>query len=169
MGSIPGSGISPAEGNGNPLQCSCLRNPVDRGAQWVTVDGITQSQTLVTTGTFSAGMQGNKPNVCVHVRVCACVCMCVCTCVCACARACVCVWLRQISVAPCGSFAVARGLQLCFAGLVALQHMNLSSPTRDQTHIPCIGRRILNHWSSREVLCLSCFKKGMTGVGRNEK
>ena len=34
MGSIPGSGISPGEGNGNPLQDSCLGNPMDRGAWW---------------------------------------------------------------------------------------------------------------------------------------
>ena len=32
MGSIPGSGRSPGEGSGNPLQCSCLGNPTDRGA-----------------------------------------------------------------------------------------------------------------------------------------
>ena len=34
VGSIPGSGRSPREGNGNPLQCSCLENPIDRGAWW---------------------------------------------------------------------------------------------------------------------------------------
>ena len=34
MGSIPGSGRSPGEGNGNPLQYSCLRNLMDRGACW---------------------------------------------------------------------------------------------------------------------------------------
>ena len=32
LGSIPGSGRSPGEGNGNPLQYSCLENPMDRGA-----------------------------------------------------------------------------------------------------------------------------------------
>ena len=32
VGSIPESGRSPGEGNGNPLQCSCLENPMDRGA-----------------------------------------------------------------------------------------------------------------------------------------
>ena len=37
LGSIPGSGRSPAEGNGNPLQYSCLENPVDRGAWQATV------------------------------------------------------------------------------------------------------------------------------------
>ena len=40
VGSIPGSGRSPGEGNGNPLQCSCLENPMDRGAWWATVQGL---------------------------------------------------------------------------------------------------------------------------------
>ena len=37
---IPGSGRSPEEGSGNPLQCSCLGNPMDRGAWWATVHGV---------------------------------------------------------------------------------------------------------------------------------
>ena len=37
LGSIPGSGRSSGEGNGNPLQYSCLENPMDRGAWWATV------------------------------------------------------------------------------------------------------------------------------------
>ena len=44
-GLIPGSGRSPGEGNGNPLQYSCLENPTDRGAWWVTVHGVAKSQT----------------------------------------------------------------------------------------------------------------------------
>ena len=44
-GSIPGLGRSPGGGNGNPLQCSCLRNPMNRGAWWVTVRGVTKNQT----------------------------------------------------------------------------------------------------------------------------
>ena len=40
VGSIPGSGRSPKEGNGNPLQYSCLGNPIDRGAWQATVHGI---------------------------------------------------------------------------------------------------------------------------------
>ena len=36
---------SPGEGNGNPLQCSCLENSMDRGAWWATVHGVTKSQT----------------------------------------------------------------------------------------------------------------------------
>ena len=43
-GSIPGSGRSPGEGNGNPLQYSCLENPMDRGAWQATVHEATDSQ-----------------------------------------------------------------------------------------------------------------------------
>ena len=39
-GLIPGSGRSPGEGNGNPLQCSCLENSMDRGAWQATVQGL---------------------------------------------------------------------------------------------------------------------------------
>ena len=44
-GWIPGFGRSPGEGNGNPLQYSCLENPVDRRAWWATVHGVAKSQT----------------------------------------------------------------------------------------------------------------------------
>ena len=44
-GSIPGLGRSPRQGNGNPLQSYCLENPMDRGAWWATVHGVTKSQT----------------------------------------------------------------------------------------------------------------------------
>ena len=41
-GSVPGSGRSPGEGNGNPLQYSCLDNPLDRGAWQAIVHGVTK-------------------------------------------------------------------------------------------------------------------------------
>ena len=44
-GSIPGSERASGEGNGNTLQCSCLENPMDRGAWWATVHGVAKSQT----------------------------------------------------------------------------------------------------------------------------
>ena len=44
-GSIPGLGRSLGGGNGNPLQYSCLENPMDRGAWWAIDDGVTWSQT----------------------------------------------------------------------------------------------------------------------------
>ena len=45
VSSIPGSGRSPGEENGNPLQDSCLENPMDGGAWRATVHGVTKSQT----------------------------------------------------------------------------------------------------------------------------
>ena len=45
VGSILGSGRSAGGGNGNPLQYSCLENPMDRGTWWVTVHGVTKSWT----------------------------------------------------------------------------------------------------------------------------
>ena len=44
-GSIPGLGRSPGGGKGNPLQCSCLENPMDRGAWWATVHEVAESDT----------------------------------------------------------------------------------------------------------------------------
>ena len=44
-GSIPGPGRSPGGGDGDPLQCSCLGNPMDRGAWWATVHGVAKVRT----------------------------------------------------------------------------------------------------------------------------
>ena len=44
-GSVPGSGISPGGGHGNPLQHSYLGNPMDRGACWAIVHGVAKSRT----------------------------------------------------------------------------------------------------------------------------
>ena len=52
-GSIPGSGKSPEEGNGNPLQYSCLGNPMDRGTWWATVHGVAKSRTRLSDFTFT--------------------------------------------------------------------------------------------------------------------
>ena len=46
-GSIPAWGRSPGEGNSNPLQCSCLENPMDSGAWQATVNGFAKSWTLL--------------------------------------------------------------------------------------------------------------------------
>ena len=45
LGLIPGSRRYSGEGNGNPLQYSCLENPMDTGAWWAAVHGVTKSQT----------------------------------------------------------------------------------------------------------------------------
>ena len=61
LGSIPGSGRSPGERNGNPLQYSCLENPMDGGAWWATVHGVTKSQTRLSNFTFTS------PSSCLHL------------------------------------------------------------------------------------------------------
>ena len=53
LGSIPGSGRSPGEGNGNPLQYSCLENPMDRRAWRAIVHRVTKSQTRLSDFTFT--------------------------------------------------------------------------------------------------------------------
>ena len=62
LGSIPGSVRSPREGNGNPLQYSCLENPMDQEAWWATIHGVAKSQTRLS-------------------DLCVCVCVCVCVCI----------------------------------------------------------------------------------------
>ena len=52
---------------------------------------------------------------------------------------------------------VHRLQQLWLVGLIALWHVG-SSQIRDQTRVPCIGRWILNHWTTREVHCFSVFE-----------
>ena len=55
-GSISGSGISPQGGNGNPLQHSCLGNPMDRGAWWATVYKVAWSQIQLSTHVSDVSM-----------------------------------------------------------------------------------------------------------------
>ena len=57
-GSIPGSGRYPGEGNGTPLQYSCLENPMDWGAWWATVHGVAKSQTRLSNFTSSFTSSG---------------------------------------------------------------------------------------------------------------
>ena len=59
-GSNPGSGRSPGEENGNPLQYSCLGNPMDRGVWWVTVHRVTQSWTQLSNETATTTTTTNN-------------------------------------------------------------------------------------------------------------
>ena len=61
-GSIPGSGRSSGEGNGNPLQYSCLENPMDGGAWQATVHGVAKSWTQLSnfTTTITKNIQGQN-------------------------------------------------------------------------------------------------------------
>ena len=61
MGWIPGSGRSPGEGNGYPIQYSCLENPMDRGAWWVTVHGVTRVRHDLVTKATNLDLRTLKP------------------------------------------------------------------------------------------------------------
>ena len=61
LGSIPGLGRSPGEGNSNPLQYSCLENSVDGGAWWTTVHGVAKSQTWLSD--FPYGSEARKVQI----------------------------------------------------------------------------------------------------------
>ena len=56
-------GRSPGEGNGNPLQYSCLENPMDRGAWWATVCGVSNSQTRLSDFTFMINEDNKTDNI----------------------------------------------------------------------------------------------------------
>ena len=58
MGLIPGWGRSPGEGIGNPLQYSCLENPMDGGAWRATVHGVAKSWTQLSDFTFTSTFRG---------------------------------------------------------------------------------------------------------------
>ena len=59
LGSIPGLGRSPGEGNGKPLQYSCLENPMVGGAWWATVHGVPKSQTRLSDFTLIRNREEN--------------------------------------------------------------------------------------------------------------
>ena len=53
MGLIPGRGRAPGEGNGNPLQYSCLEIPMDGGAWWATIHGVAKNWIRLSNFTFT--------------------------------------------------------------------------------------------------------------------
>ena len=68
-GSIPGSGRSPAGGNGNPFQYSCLKNPMDRGAWQAVVHGVAKSQTGLSDFTFTFHFHALEKEMATHSSV----------------------------------------------------------------------------------------------------
>ena len=69
LGSIPGSGRSPGEGNGNPLQYSCLENSMDGGAWWAAVRGVTKSRTRLSDFTFTFHFHALEKEMTTHSSV----------------------------------------------------------------------------------------------------
>ena len=69
LGSIPGWGSSPGEGNGNPLQYSCLENSTDGGAWWATVHGVAKSQTPLSDFIFTFHFHALEKEMATHSSV----------------------------------------------------------------------------------------------------
>ena len=69
IGSIPGLGRSPGEGNGNPLLFSCLENPMDGGAWWAAVHGVAKSQTRLSDFTFTFHFHALEKEMATHSSV----------------------------------------------------------------------------------------------------
>ena len=79
VGSIPGSGRSPGrihflvfifgEGNGNPLQYSCLENPMDRGAWWAVVHGVAEGRARLNDFTLTFHFHGLEKEMATHSSV----------------------------------------------------------------------------------------------------
>ena len=69
MGSIPGSGSSPGEENGNPLRYSCRDNPMDRGTWWATVHRVTKSWTRLSVHTTTQLPSRSKKEEVNHLKL----------------------------------------------------------------------------------------------------
>ena len=69
LGSIPGSGRSPGEGNGNPLQHTCLENSMDRGSWQATVHGVSKSGTWLSNFTFTFHFHALEQEMATHSSV----------------------------------------------------------------------------------------------------
>ena len=68
-GLIPLSGRSPGGGNGNPIQYSCLENPMDRGTWWAAVRGVTKSQTQLSYFTFTLHFHALEKEMATHSSI----------------------------------------------------------------------------------------------------
>ena len=69
-GLIPGSGRSPGEGNGNPLQHSCMENPMEGGAYQATVHGVAKSRTRLSDFTFTSIIRVNTVTTYIRLSEC---------------------------------------------------------------------------------------------------
>ena len=114
------------EGNGNPLQYSCLENPMDGGAWWAWVHGVAKSKTQLSDFTFTFHFQALEKEMATHSSVLA--------------------WRIPGTGEPGG---------LLSTGLCRVRHdwsdLAAAAATRYWTCSPCIRRRSLNHWTIREV------------------
>ena len=162
MGSILWLGRSPGGGHGNPLQYSCLENPMDRGAWWATVHGVTRRWTWINqlgkANSFQPG-EGDKLVNSISAKEEALrikrirerlVVFC-------CLVAQSCLTLRDpIDCSPPGS-SVHGILWARILEWVAISFSGGSSQPRDQTQASYTGRQILYHWATRKPRRKGCM------------
>ena len=179
MGSIPGLGRSLRGGYGNPLQYSCLENPMDRGAWWATIHGVARSQTqlkwlsthawakgnfacltwdidilLPWPGTYTIGSPSPQAfGLCTkRVRFYVCVCVCVCVLV---SQLCLTLWNPVDCSLPGSS---AHGiLQENILEWVTIPFSRGSFWPRDQTQVSCIADRVFTIWAVRDAYTYICI------------
>ena len=128
LGFIPGLGRSPRGEHGNPLQYSCLENPVDGGPWWAAVYGVTQSWTRLKRLSIARILSGG-----LVAQSCRTLC-------------------DPVDCSPLGS-SVRGILQARILKWIAIPSSRGSSRPRDQTHISyvsCIGRQVLYHLYHQE-------------------
>ena len=146
---MPGLGRFPRGGNGNPLQYSCLENPMDRGVWWAPADGVSESDVteqlsahirVISSALYIFWLVPNmvpaKPSVILKCFL----------------NIYLFIWLcyvldREYWISHCSV------LLSSYVAWSQLPHViqDLSSLTGDQTPITCIGKWILNHWTTREA------------------
>ena len=131
MGSTPGSGRSPGGGHSNPLQCSCLENPMDRRAWWATVHGVPKRQMR---------LKGCSTHACILMNTFVSLNYVV---------ACRCHFTKYL-------FTYLAAQECCGDTQdLKLWHVGSRSLTGDRTGAPLHWELSLSHWITREVLIWS--------------
>ena len=127
------------EGNGNPLQCSCLENPRDGGAWWTAISGVTQSRTQLKRLSSSGQPEVGKMNV----RVCVCVCVCGCT-RCSCDS-------QDLRYGVWAPGQVGSVVTVHVFSCPKVCGILLSQPGIESAFCALEGRVLTTHWTSREI------------------
>ena len=149
------------EGNGNPLQDSCLENPRDRGAWWAAIYGVTQSWTWLKWLSSSSSSHFANTLFASSSRLCV---LSVCSVTHSCPTLC-----NPMDCSPLGSN-VHWILQARILEWQAISFSRGSSQPRDLTHVSCIDRQVLYYWvtweapSSCEMGSTSRWKRGISNT-----
>ena len=127
------------EGNGNPLQCSCLENPRDGGAWWAAVHGVAKSWTRLSNFTFTFHFHALEKEMATRSSVLA--------------------WRIPGTGEPGGLPSMGSHRVGHDRSDSAAAGTWVTSQTRDWTHTRCSGSQRLDHWTTRAIPHVSLTKK----------